>query len=184
MSRRTYQQAVAWRAAAVALLAEVGVEVRSADTGPQGGQQCGNRGTGAQVIEAAEGRAKITTWLTGSISIGGPEADADYLCEPLARHGLLEGWQPGSRGSGVIWIVQPAQPCPSLSSALRTLREMPTEGRVIVQHEPSAIEQACATGLADRLREWRDELVREGGLGGASAIVADEIARRFPEPLA
>lgn len=106
MSRRTYQQAQTWRAAAVALLAEVGVEVTEPKL--QGGQRVA-RDSGSQQITTVGGRATISTYLTGSVSIGGPGPDADYLCEPLERHGLLNGWHPGSRGSGVVWVPQPAK---------------------------------------------------------------------------
>lgn len=102
VSRRTYQQAVAWRAAAVALLAEV--TEAEVTPNPRGDKKTPHDvATGEQKIVL--GKGQIMTYLSGKVSIGGSAEDADYLCEPLARHGLLEGWQPGSRGSGVTWTV-------------------------------------------------------------------------------
>jgi hypothetical protein len=102
MTRRTYQQAQTWRAAAVALLAEVGVEI---SPNPDSGKKTPHdMATGEQKI--ISGRGQIVTYLSGKVSIGGPGPEADYLCEPLERHGLLNGWHVGSRGSGVVWVPQ------------------------------------------------------------------------------
>lgn len=124
MSRRTYQQAQAWRAAAVALLAEVGVEI---SPNPDSGKKTPHDvATGEQKIIA--GRGQIVTYLSGKVSIGGPGPDADYLCEPLERHGLLNGWHPGSRGSGVVWVPQPEAPAVAARPALEVRWAQQGEG--------------------------------------------------------
>lgn len=125
MTRRTYQQAQTWRAAAVALLAEVGVEV---SPNPSNGAKTPHDvATGEQKI--ISGRGQIVTYLSGKVSIGGPAADADYLCEPLERHGLLNGWHPGSRGSGVVWVPQPAKVEEALAIAACTAAVTPRKAQ-------------------------------------------------------
>lgn len=124
MTRRTYQQAQTWRAAAVALLAEVGVEVKPW-TAPTDADVIARSGA-LHKLEA--GRGHISIFLTGSTSIGGPGPDADYLCEPLERHGLLNGWHPGSRGSGVVWVPQLEAPRQSSHKPLVVRWAGPGEG--------------------------------------------------------
>jgi len=61
---------------------------------------------------------RLRCYWTGTCSIGGVLEAADWLCEPLARHGLLEGWTPGSRGAGVTWAPRPVTRTLRLSSRL------------------------------------------------------------------
>lgn len=154
MSRRTYQQAESWRAATVALLAEVGVETQTTRTG---------------ALRVEGPKSSITVYLTGSVAIAGPIGHADYLCEPLARHGLLEGWEPGSRGSGVAWVVPAREPAAA--------RE-PTSGvtfELYPEVEPSSREDWAPS----RREDWApgDE-VRVDGEGDRRLFVTEDMTAR------
>lgn len=180
MSRRTYQQAQAWRTAAVALFAEVGIEVPPwQPMRAQKGQQVA-RDDGSSRLEV--GKATLVVYLTGSVSIGGPGPDADYLCEPLERHGLLNGWHPGSRGSGVVWVPQPEQATTSLLSPGGVDRAV-AEGLARFEERLRSAPTATGNDLVVRLRDWRDELAASGKPHEAGPWIARELERRFPEIL-
>lgn len=184
MTRRTYQQVQAWRAAAVALLAEVGIEVE----GPSGQSD-------THPAYLRLGRANLTAYLTGSVSIGGPAADADYLCEPLERHGLLNGWHPGSRGSGVVWVPQREgvpltvaevmNHCGPEESARRVAAAKVAIAAMECRPDPSTSEAVTTPGsdVVVRLRAWRDELAASGKPHEVGPWLARELERRFPEVL-
>ena len=98
--RRTAEEAKTWLEAAQALLRDVGVET----------MLCAAADKEAVVLAAAGmglRTPRLRCYWTGTCSIAGVLEAADWLCEPLARHGLLEGWSPGSRGAGVTWAPRP-----------------------------------------------------------------------------
>lgn len=115
MSRRTYAQTVAWRDATLKALAAAGVEAH--EDNRTSGQQ--TKPTTNQCIRA--GRATVRIYDTGSCAIGGPDDASTHLMTTLADAGLVQGWHPGSRGSGVVWVPVEARNQPTKSPVSQTV---------------------------------------------------------------